>query len=246
MTIIRLLALCLLAPLLVAQTPIPGAVLTSDGNFGIGLQEPATRLHVMGDATVTGVMKGSGYLGSWGQSAVLQGYCYSGRTPALFTLLYDDINFPGSPQGLIIANLQTSPPIFKTFIIDHPDDAARYLVHATLEGPEGAVYYRGSARLVNGRAEVVLPAYFESLTRREGRTVLLTNVDGFDTLAVRRTAGERVRDGRFIVESDNPASAQEFDWEVKAVRADGPPLEIEPKRTSVGVGGFGPYTYRLP
>ena len=31
---------------------------------------------------------------------------------------------------------------------------------------------------------------------------------------------------------------------VKAVRADGPPLEVEPARGSIGVAGAGPYTYQ--
>jgi hypothetical protein len=62
----------------------------------------------------------------------------------------------------------------KNFIIDHPFDRDRYLIHTTLEGPENAVFYRGSARLHGGLSEVSLPAYFEAATRASGRTVLLT------------------------------------------------------------------------
>jgi hypothetical protein len=119
------------------------------------------------------------------------------------------------------------------------------MVHATLEGPEGAVYYRGTGRLQDGRAEIELPEYFEEFTRKEERTVILTNVDGFDRLAVRTVEGEKIRDGRFVVVSENPGSTQEFDWEVKAVRADGPKLVVEPEKTSIRVGGFGPYRFEV-
>jgi hypothetical protein len=131
----------------------------------------------------------------------------------------------------------------KTFIIDHPSDPRRYLVHATLEGPEGAVFYRGSARLDHGRAEVALPSYFESLTHTDDRTVILTNIDGFDRLAVETQRDGKVANGRFVVISDNPDSAQAFDWEVKAVRKDVPRLVEAPLKTEISVAGFGPYTF---
>ena len=110
---------------------------------------------------------------------------------------------PSLPQ---IVDLGTGEA--KTFIIGHPSDDARYLVHATLEGPEGAVFYRGTAQLSGGRARVELPRYFEALTRPEGRTLLLTNVDGFDAIAVRTQGGAQIKDGGFLVESANPASTR--------------------------------------
>lgn len=116
----------------------------------------------------------------------------------------------------------------KKFAIPHPCKAGRTLVHAAIEGPEAAVYYRGEAQLTNGRAVVSLPEYFEALTRAEGRTVMLTNVDGFDRLAVRRQAGQQVANGRFIVIAENAASSQAFTWEVKAARADIALLEVAP------------------
>ena len=101
-----------------------------------------------------------------------------------------------------------------------PTNNDKTLVYAPLIGPEAAVFFRGEAELVNGRAVVELPAYFEKLVAKDGRTVMLTNVDGFDRLAVQRQKGTQVTDGRFVVVSDNASSAQEFSWEVKAARAD--------------------------
>jgi hypothetical protein len=101
------------------------------------------------------------------------------------------------------------------------------LTHASIAGPESAVYYRGESRLSGGRAVIHLPDYFESLTSKAGRTVILTNVDGFDRLAVQSRAGSQVSGGSFIVVSDNAASTQRFSWEVKAVRADVPALQVQ-------------------
>jgi hypothetical protein len=64
------------------------------------------------------------------------------------------------------------------------------------------------------------------LTRQEGRTVILTNVDGFDRLAIQRVGGQQVTGGRFVVISDNESSQQAFNWEVKAIRADVPLLDV--------------------
>lgn len=194
-----------------------------------------------GDLVVTGVVSGDNSIG--GNAASLQGFT-TGSDAGVFALKYDAQNQGNTPGAIQIWNSSTG--VYKTFIIDHPVDPARYLVHATLEGPEGSVFYRGSARLENGRAEIVLPSYFEALTRADGRTVLLTNVDGHDRLSVRTLDGARIADGRFVVVSDDPTSSQAFDWEVKAVRQDQAPLQVEPLRADLDVGGFGPYRIGTP
>jgi hypothetical protein len=135
----------------------------------------------------------------------------------------------------------------KTFIIPHPTDAERYLVHTTLEGPENAVFYRGSAQLSDGSAEVTLPSYFEAATRAEGRTVLLTPrfINASEPLSA--LAASPIAGGSFTVRAigaSNPA--QRFDWEVKAVRSDAAPLVAEPLRSSIAVHGDGPYKYFTP
>jgi len=115
----------------------------------------------------------------------------------------------------------------KNFDIRHPLDSAKRLIHSTLEGPEIAVFYRGEDQLLNGRAEIKLPDYFEALTRKEGRTVLLTpKFDGDEIIS--NLAASSVMDGKFTVraiDSNNPI--QKFYWEVKAVRADQPLLQVE-------------------
>ena len=109
----------------------------------------------------------------------------------------------------------------KYFRIEHPTKPNSYLIHACLEGPESSVYYRGRAQLSDGRATIHLPAYFESLTRQEGRTVLLTP-EGRDPFLL---SYEPIVDGSFRVYGTVPDGA--FSWEVKAVRADVEPLKPE-------------------
>jgi hypothetical protein len=226
---------------LLAQTPFLGLKILPNGNVGIGTLTPQATLHVNGDTLVSGAIKGDNYQGRYRDAAVIDALVSSGSGTAPMVIVYNDTQ----PAAQIML-VNTATNVFKNFVIAHPTDPARYLVHATLEGPEGAVYYRGSAQLTRGRAEVALPHYFESLTRRDGRTIQLTNVDGFDPLAIHTQDGEQIRNGRFVVVSNVAGSTQRFDWEVKAVRADGPPLDAEPLKSDTTVGGFGPYTFVRP
>jgi hypothetical protein len=112
----------------------------------------------------------------------------------------------------------------KNFEIDHPTKPGMKLVHACIEGPEVAVFYRGEGKLINGEAVVELPDYFEALTRREGRTVQLTP-KGAEPYLLSATD---VVDGKFKVYGSKPDGS--FYWEVKAVRADVEPLKVEVER----------------
>ncbi len=128
----------------------------------------------------------------------------------------------------------------KTFVIDHPIDNDRYLVHATLEGPEAAVYYRGKGTLRNGKVVITLPDYFESLTHKENRTVQLNSENGWSPLFVK----DGIKNGQFIVQTtSNGNPSQDFNWVVTAERKDISKLEVEPLKSSIKVRSFGPYTY---
>ena len=104
----------------------------------------------------------------------------------------------------------------KTFAVPHPLDESKDLRHACLEGPENGVYYRGEATTKKGTAEVTLPDYFEALTFKEDRSVMLTQKlhPGDSVLAM--LAATPISKGKFIIVSSVPATI--VAWEVKAVR----------------------------
>jgi hypothetical protein len=142
---------------------------------------------------------------------------------------------------LYIANSDTSTPLIygdfstssltingnfnvtgtKNFVINHPTKKNMELVHACLEGPESAVFYRGKAQLVQGKRVVKLPDYFEALTRKEGRTVQLTAI-GKEPYLLSYTD---IVNGEFSVYGTKADG--EFAWEAKAIRADVQPLQVE-------------------
>lgn len=119
----------------------------------------------------------------------------------------------------------------KSFRIPYPltkdtADPAKTLTHSSLEGPEIGVYYRGVVETSAGVALVTLPEYFEALTLDENRSVLLTQVYDEDEAdpEFAMLMASQVRGGQFTVRSSIPVAT--VAWEVKAVRADQPPLQV--------------------
>jgi hypothetical protein len=129
--------------------------------------------------------------------------------------------------------------VVKTFIIDHPADADRYLVHATTESPHNGVEYWGTASLdVFGEAAVTLPAYFEELTSPFNRAVFVTPVN-----RAAPVSATEISSGKFRIRGPQGIKVS---WLVKAVRKDVPPLSVEPLKANVDIYGDGPYKYYLP
>jgi hypothetical protein len=154
---------------------------------------------------------------------------------------------PGVPGDAVPVGFQSNGVLWakqKRFVIDHPLAKDRSLVHAAVEGPEVAVYYRGEGKLEAGRARVELPAYFEALVRADGRTVQITPICVPDGSIV-ALATTPIIDGAFTVlgSDTGPASEQRFYWEVKAVRSDVEHLVVEPDK---GVPIIAPTTRREP
>jgi hypothetical protein len=103
----------------------------------------------------------------------------------------------------------------KFFRVPDPDDPTRDIWYGCLEGPELAMYVRGTARLVNGRARIELPDHFRKLADEQGMTVQLTprSAESKGLAAVRVSL-----DGIEVVELLNGRGNYEFDWRVEAVR----------------------------
>jgi hypothetical protein len=120
----------------------------------------------------------------------------------------------------------------KSFVIDHPTDSNKYLVHTCLEGPEAGVYYRGTGKILNSQSvKIKLPHYVSTLAY--DFTINITPI--YDGKIHILNAG-MVDNNTFTVYGDNC----EFFWTVFGKRFD---INIEPVKTSVDVKGNGPYLY---
>ncbi len=103
-----------------------------------------------------------------------------------------------------------------SFVQPHPSDPAKELVYAFFEGPEHAVFLRGKAKLVNGRAVIETPEHFRLVAGRDEHiTVQLTprSADTFGLAAVKVTK-ERIR----VRELRGATNTYEFDYFITAKR----------------------------
>ena len=120
----------------------------------------------------------------------------------------------------------------KTFIIDHPDDKNKYLVHACLEGPESGVYYRGKSEITNNKYVIVdLPKYVKNLCVEF--TIQITQI--FNGKHIQLACSE-VENNQFIVYGENT----KFYYLVQGRRGY---INVEPLKSEVNVRGDGPYKY---
>jgi hypothetical protein len=152
------------------------------------------------------------------------------------------VNWTGSaPLEFYIENSNV-----KNFTIQHPLDDSKWLLHACAEGPTADVFYRGEGQLVDGECIITLPEYFESITLKENRTVILTPICDEDNKYPANVAASRIKDGKFWVTLTGGYNVtnQKFYWRVDAVRKNAY-FNSEPFKDSVEIFGNGPYTYSV-
>jgi len=128
----------------------------------------------------------------------------------------------------------------KTFVIQHPDEADQYLVHACLEGPEAGVYYRGEGVIADGekKVSITLPAYVKNLAT--DLTVHLTpvlNDDDIEDETPLNLRSTRVCDNSFTVYANKAVA---FHWMVFGKRGD---VKAEVNKSDAVMRGDGPYRW---
>jgi hypothetical protein len=214
-----------------AGTPTAGAytafidlVKTSDAvsniSFGYAALGPSGQIGPTGDIGATGDTGPTGQTGDTGEPGS------TGQT--------GDTGEPG-PTGSEGPTGELGPTGDKTFIIDHPTDPTRHLVHACIEGPEVGVYYRGQASIEQGATSTLihLPSYVSVFAT--DFTVQITPIYRLGQ-PISTYAATDVVNGTFEVYGP-PGS---FNWLVNASRR---PIQTEPLKSAVTVRGDGPYKY---
>jgi hypothetical protein len=124
--------------------------------------------------------------------------------------------------------------IGKTFVIDHPKEENKYLVHACLEGPEAGVYYRGKGKIEENEESttIYLPSYVENLAI--DFTIQISPIyDG----KVKTFASTEVIDNKYFKVYGESGS---FYWNVFGKRLS---INSEPLKNETNVHGNGPYKW---
>jgi hypothetical protein len=138
----------------------------------------------------------------------------------------------------LIYNTSTSEISYsssKTFIIDHPIDSGKYLVHACLEGPEAGVYYRGKGEVVEGEeCKVLLPQYVR-FAREFSVNVTPIGVPRSMSCSEVVKPESPEENVYFIVYGTG-----KFYWTLFGKRED---IEAEIDKESISVNGSGPYRW---
>ena len=121
----------------------------------------------------------------------------------------------------------------KSFVIDHPIDTSKYLVHGCLEGPEAGVYYRGKGEIANHESiEIELPAYVNKMAKN--LSIQISAI--YDGGELKTYNVSTVHDNKFTVYGPNG----KFYWIVHGTRAE---FDVEPSKHNTIVKGSGPYKW---
>ena len=139
-------------------------------------------------------------------------------------------------SGTLLSYNSTTSEIWvntsKSFIINHPLDDKKYLVHACLEGPEQGVYYRGEGQIENNTyTTITLPNYVNNLA--SDFSVQITPIYNGNITSY---SASEVINNTFNVYGKNG----KFYWVVHGSRGN---INVEPNKDDVSVKGSGPYLW---
>jgi hypothetical protein len=123
----------------------------------------------------------------------------------------------------------------KTFIIEHPLDNSKYLVHACLEGPEAGLYYRGKATIDNNASVTIkLPDYVKPLATN--LSVQVTPIYSKDNKSKNVYETSEIENNQFTVYGKNGS----FYWTVYGTKDE---IHVEVNKSEINVQRNGPYTW---
>ncbi len=150
-----------------------------------------------------------------GSSSVIIGGGTNGLPGNGFVQIYDNkstlqagMYINGQGKGVLFADI-------KNFVEPHPKDPEKEIVYASLEGPEAAIYERGTSILQDGKATVHFSEHFALMLAQESMTVQLTPLSAS---SMGLSIIEKTGSGFTVKELHAGEGNYSFDWEVKAVR----------------------------
>ncbi len=101
-----------------------------------------------------------------------------------------------------------------TFVQPHAQDPAKEIQYAFFEGPEHAVFLRGTAELKDGTAIIDLPEHFTVVAAEKGVQVQVTPVEDCNGIFVKSKGRERVEVKELMGGKHNAR----FDYFITAIR----------------------------
>lgn len=155
-----------------------------------------------------------------------------------YLMLYDTSNWE-------ISYSTVSSALNKTFVIDHPIDKDKYLIHACLEGPEAGVYYRGDCEIYkkNNRGifyeNVYLPDYVSKLATDLTINTSIICEDEND-IQFNKIVSSKIKNNSFTIYADKPCNVN---WLVMGKRSS---IQVEVDKNKVELNGSGPYKWISP
>jgi len=139
-----------------------------------------------------------------------------------------------APSGEIVVSSSLSN-FDKTFVIEHPTDNNKYLVHACIEGPEAGVYYRGKGTIRNNiMTTITMPEYSSHIAT--DFTIHISPIYDPNNDTEQLYNVSEVINSSFNVYGSNGS----FYWIVHGKRNS---IDIEPNKKDVIVKGDGPYKW---
>ena len=146
----------------------------------------------------------------------------------LVTLGRDPVPAAGTDEGFLSLNSTSFGSIQitgvdgitstqgKGFVQPHPKNPDLMVRYVCLEGPENGMYARGTATLVDGRTEVILPESFGLAASTNNLSVHLTPMG--DCAGLYAPVAELTPKGFVVRELFKGSSTIEFSWTVNGVR----------------------------
>ena len=171
--------------------PVKGIKLTSTA---IGFEVAAPTNTVLGNVTITGDVVVAG------TQRITSNLTVSGTT---FASVQGTINVPG----------------WKGFDIKHPNKKGHRLRHICVEGPEAAVYVRGTLKNSN---IIELPEYWKGLIDPESISITLTPIGSYQELYIKN-----IEWGQKVTVMNSTSGSIHCFYSIWASRIDGEPLVVE-------------------